>query len=127
VLVRTRGYGGRGAGDGRSWLLIKHRDDWSGDVDITDFAPLSVKSGHDLHEILAEDNPDIWHTNRPVAGGETGAMLRDIIQKAAALKAGRTLTVEVQPAAKPKAAKSRRSAPKAAKAAATRAAPRKRR
>ena len=97
VLVRTHGYGGRGPGDGRSWLLIKHRDDWSGDVDITEFAPLSVKSGNDLHEILAEDNPDIWRTNRPVAGGETGAMLRDIIQKAAALKAERTSTASAKP------------------------------
>ena len=101
VLVRTRGYGGRGPGDGRSWLLIKHRDEWSGDVDITEFAPVSVKSGHDLHEILAEDNPEIWRTNRPVAGGETGAMLRDIIAKAAALKAERAATTPVRPAAKP--------------------------
>src|SRR5204863_273434 len=33
VLVRTGGRyaGGRGGGD-RSWLLIKHRDEWSGDV-----------------------------------------------------------------------------------------------
>src|SRR6476469_2910808 len=33
VLVRTKGpvYGG----SGKSWLLIKHRDDWSGPVDIT--------------------------------------------------------------------------------------------
>jgi bifunctional non-homologous end joining protein LigD len=88
VLVRTRGYGGN-RGDGRSWLLIKHRDDWSGDVDITTFAPLSVKSGEDFHEILASDNPDVWRTNRPAEGGETGAMLRDIIEKAAALKLGR--------------------------------------
>src|SRR3712207_3692684 len=29
VLVRTGGAGG----DGRSWLLIKHRDEWAGDVD----------------------------------------------------------------------------------------------
>src|SRR6185295_9942198 len=48
VLVRTSGYGrakggGRGSGDARSWLLIKHRDDWSGDLDITEFAPKSVK------------------------------------------------------------------------------------
>jgi len=104
VLVRTRGYGGRGPGDGRSWLLIKHRDDWAGDVDITEFAPLSVKSGLDFHEILAGDNPDIWRTNRPVAGGETGAMLRAIIQKAAALKAER--------AAAPRAPRSRKAAPK---------------
>src|SRR5436190_22013669 len=59
VLVRTRGYGGRGGGDGRSWLLIKHRDDWAGDVDIAQFAPPSLKTGQDFHEILAEDNPAI--------------------------------------------------------------------
>jgi bifunctional non-homologous end joining protein LigD len=89
VLVQTRGYGGN-RGDGRSWLLIKHRDDWSGDVDITEFAPLSVKSGEDLHEILANDNPSVWRTNRPATGGESGAMLQEIIEKAAALKLERS-------------------------------------
>jgi bifunctional non-homologous end joining protein LigD len=88
VLVRTRGYAGN-RGDARSWLLIKHRDDWSGEVDITTFAPRSVKSDQDFPEILAEDNPDIWRTNRPVSGGETGAMLRAIIERAAAIKAER--------------------------------------
>jgi bifunctional non-homologous end joining protein LigD len=91
VLVRTRGYGGN-RGDGRSWLLIKHRDDWSGDLDIGEFAPLSVHSGHDFHEILASDHPDIWKTNRPVAGGATGALLKDVIQRAAELKHQRTGT-----------------------------------
>src|SRR5690606_154146 len=61
ALVRTRGFGrGRSRGednDGRSWLLIKHRDDWSGELDIATFAPLSVKSNQDFHEILAEDTP----------------------------------------------------------------------
>jgi len=100
VLVRTRGYARRSdkdkrsgpspaADNGRSWLLIKHRDEWAGDLDITEFAPLSVKSEMDFHEILAEDVPAVWRTNRPVEGGETGAMLRDIIQKAAELKASR--------------------------------------
>ena len=89
VLVRTRGYGGN-RGDGRSWLLIKHRDDWSGDVDITEFAPRSVKTDLDFPEILAADNPDIWKSNRPVTGGETGALLRAIIQKAAELKSSRS-------------------------------------
>ena len=98
VLVRTRGYvrsrdgkaDGRydGNTDGRSWLLIKHRDEWSGDLDIAAFAPKSVKSGLDFPEILAEDNPDQWRTNR-AAGGATGVMLREIIEQAAALKAGR--------------------------------------
>src|SRR5438309_8468878 len=43
VLVQTRGYGGGDRSSSRSWLLIKHRDEWSGDVDIAEFAPLSVK------------------------------------------------------------------------------------
>jgi bifunctional non-homologous end joining protein LigD len=88
ALIRTRGYGGQRS-DGRSWLLIKHRDDWSGDLDITTFAPKSVKSDLDFPEILAADHPAIWETNRPVSGGETGAMLKDIIEQAAAIKAGR--------------------------------------
>jgi bifunctional non-homologous end joining protein LigD len=88
ALVRTRGYGGN-RGDGRSWLLIKHRDDWAGNVDITTFAPLSVKSEHDFAEILAEDNPAVWATNRPATGGDAGTLLRDVIERAAAIKAGR--------------------------------------
>src|SRR5207244_1416595 len=91
VLVKTGGRyaGARGGGD-RSWLLIKHKDDWAGDVDIATFAPRSVKSDGDFEDILAQDNPDIWHTNRPAKGGETGAMFNDIIAKAAKLKAART-------------------------------------
>jgi hypothetical protein len=93
VLVRTGGYGrSRGSGDGRSWLLIKHRDEWSGDLDIAEFAPKSVKSEGDFEDILAEDTPAIWITNkpaRPAVGGDTGAMLARIIEKAAALKASR--------------------------------------
>src|SRR6188508_3505918 len=92
VLVRTGGgYGGRSSsGDSRSWLLIKHRDDWAGDVDITEFAPRSVKSGGNFEDILASDTPAIWKSNRPAKGGATGKMLDEIIQKAAAKKAGKT-------------------------------------
>ena len=103
VLVRT---GGRwGGGDGRSWLLIKHRDEWAGDVDIAEFAPLSVKSGGDFADILAADKPDIWVSHRPAKGGETGAMLDEIIKKAAALKAGRGDAAAGAPAPKKAAAK----------------------
>ena len=59
VLVRTRG------GDGRSWLLIKHRDEWAGELDITEFAPLSVKSEGDFADILASADAGIWASNRP--------------------------------------------------------------
>ena len=87
VLVRTKG-GGWG-GEGRSWLLIKHKDDWAGPVDITEFAPLSVKSKGDLAEILAQDDPDIWRSNRPAKGGETGAMFEKIIQRALEMRTER--------------------------------------
>ncbi len=94
VLVRTSGRypGARASGSGpsRSWLLIKHRDDWSGPVDITEFAPKSVKSEFDLDEILAADNPAIWTTNRPVKTGETGRLLAGIIERAAKIKAERS-------------------------------------
>src|SRR5215217_2385329 len=63
VLVRTKGKWA-GGGD-RSWLLIKHRDEWSGEVDIAEFAPLSVKSGGDFEDILAEETPAIWQSHRP--------------------------------------------------------------
>ena len=93
VLVRT---GGRypGARDGRaqSWLLIKHRDDWSGELDITEFAPRSVKSDNDFDEILADDNPDVWTSSRPAKTGETGAMLAAIIERATKLRAERAAT-----------------------------------
>jgi len=87
VLVRTGGRyaGARGGGD-RSWLLIKHRDDWAGDVDIVEFAPLSVKSGGDFEDILGEDAPAVWQSNRPAKGGDAGAMLAQIIERAAKLK-----------------------------------------
>jgi len=91
VLVRTGGRypGARGGSDQRSWLLIKHKDDWSGDLDIAEFAPLSVKSEGDFEDILAADNPAIWQTNRPAKGGDAGTMLATIIERAAKLKAER--------------------------------------
>jgi len=95
VLVRTGGrYPGArgGAGGDRSWLLIKHRDDWAGDVDITEFAPRSVKSDGDFEDILAEDTPAVWMSNRPAKGGDAGAMLAQIIERAANLKAGRAVS-----------------------------------
>ena len=92
VLVRTGGRWGSksGSGDARSWLLIKHRDDWAGEVDITEFAPKSVKSDGDFEDILAADRPDVWESNRPAEGGQAGAMLARIIERAAMLKAGKT-------------------------------------
>lgn len=85
VLVRT---GGRGPGPpGRSWLLIKHRDQWAGAIDITTFAPYSVKTrGADLADILAADSPDIWRSGAPARSGDAGALFQKIIQKALAIR-----------------------------------------
>jgi bifunctional non-homologous end joining protein LigD len=107
VLVRTGGYGSRSGGasgarsgsDGRSWLLIKHRDEWSGDVDIVEFASRSVKSEGELEDILAAEDPAIWKSNRPAKGGDSGALLADIIERAAKIKAERTEKPRGRPAA----------------------------
>ncbi len=93
VLVRTGGrYPGSRSepGGARSWLLIKHRDDWAGDLDITEFAPKSVKSKGDFEDILGADMPAVWTSNRPARSGEAGAMLATIIERAAKLKAARS-------------------------------------
>jgi hypothetical protein len=101
VLVRTGGYAARGGKPGRSWLLIKHRDDWAGPIDITSFAPHSVKTRDaDLADILAADNPDIWRSHAPARGGETGVMFRRIIEQALAIKQ-ENQAAGARPASKP--------------------------
>ena len=85
-------------------MLIKHSDDWSGPVDVTAEFSKSVKTqGADFEDILASDTPAIWKSNRPAKGGATGAMLNEIIEKAAALKGGGKKE-EIKKTAKKKAA-----------------------
>ncbi len=84
VIVKTHGYGGAP----NSWLLIKHRDDWAGPIVITEFAPLSVKTPNaDFAEILTGRTPDLWLSNAPAKGGDTGAMFKKIIERAMGMKA----------------------------------------
>jgi len=92
VLVRTKGghWGGSTSGGDRSWLLIKHRDDWAGQVDVTEFAPLSIKSSGDFADILSQDNPEIWQSHRPAQGGEAGAMFQKIVERALEMRKGAT-------------------------------------
>jgi bifunctional non-homologous end joining protein LigD len=129
VLVRTRGWGGgrkpgeKPADDGKSWLLIKHKDDWAGPVDITTFAPNSVKSGGTFRDILLQEAPDVWHSHKPGAGGE--AALRKIAEKVAALEepAAEAAPAAAEPKGKP-AKKAAKPAAKARAAGARTAAPR---
>ena len=83
VLVRTRGWGGRAGAedDGRSWLLIKHKDEWAGEVDITEFAPNSVKSAGSFRDILAQDTPDVWISNRGSDGDASPGTLATVLKK----------------------------------------------
>jgi bifunctional non-homologous end joining protein LigD len=123
VLVRTKSGDGRpstGSGrpepvEGRSWLLIKHRDEWSGPIDIAELAPLSVNSSGDFEDILAADTPASWTSNRPARGGHTGAMLNEIIEKAATIRSGRgpkPSTAQKNKPAKRKASTQRAQRPK---------------
>ena len=58
------------------------REPWRG------FAPLSVKTPNaDFAEILSGKTPDLWHSNAPAKGGDTGAMFKKIIERALSMKA----------------------------------------
>jgi bifunctional non-homologous end joining protein LigD len=57
VLVRTRGYGG--SGDGRSWLLIKHRDQYASTRDIVTEKPRSVISRRLLWQIARDEGGNV--------------------------------------------------------------------
>ena len=104
ALVRTRSAGER------SWLLIKHRDEWAGPLDIAEFAPLSVKTGGDFADILAQENPDIWQSHRPAQGGDAGAMFTRIIERALAIKAERAGGAGAAPPPAPLSPKTQRPA-----------------
>jgi bifunctional non-homologous end joining protein LigD len=56
VLVRTRGFGSK---DGKSWLLIKHRDKYASQKDIVAEEPRSVLSKRLLADIARESGGDV--------------------------------------------------------------------
>ena len=60
VLVRTGP--ATPTGERERWLLIKHRDEWAGDVDIIAVAPRSVRTDRTFKEILKSD-PEVWESN----------------------------------------------------------------
>lgn len=56
VLVRTRGFGSK---PDKSWLLIKHRDKYASDKDITALQPRSVLSKRLLADIARDNGGDV--------------------------------------------------------------------
>jgi bifunctional non-homologous end joining protein LigD len=56
VLVRTHGYG---RSSGKSWLLIKHRDQYAATGDITTEEPRSISSKRLLADIAREGGGDV--------------------------------------------------------------------
>jgi bifunctional non-homologous end joining protein LigD len=56
VLVRTRGFGSK---PDKSWLLIKHRDNYVSDKDITASQPRSVLSRRLLADIARDNGGDV--------------------------------------------------------------------
>ncbi len=103
VLIKTR-YGGAP----NSWLLIKHKDEWAGPLAITEFAPLSVKTPDaDFAEILSGKTPDLWRSNAPAKGGDTGAMFKKIIERALSMKAPAKSTAKSTKSTKPKTSKAK--------------------
>ena len=72
VLVRTRGYQG-----GKSWLLIKHRDEAASTIDIATEAPRSVVSNRLLAEIAFEEGGDVRQAVSADPPSAVEAALRD--------------------------------------------------
>jgi bifunctional non-homologous end joining protein LigD len=72
VLVRTRGYQG-----GRSWLLIKHRDEAASTDDVTEAAPRSIVSDRLLAEIAFEEGGDVRQAASADPASAIEAALKD--------------------------------------------------
>ncbi len=88
TLVRTARGAEGSRSNSKSWLLIKHRDHWAGDLDVTEVAPSSVKSDRNLAQILAEQ-PEVWHSDKPARNGRAGKLLQSVIRTAAEMRAER--------------------------------------
>jgi bifunctional non-homologous end joining protein LigD len=70
VLVRTRGFG---SSTKTSWLLIKHRDDFSSSIDIAQEKPRSAISNRLLSQIAKDGGGDVEKaaTGDPAPAGST--------------------------------------------------------
>jgi bifunctional non-homologous end joining protein LigD len=84
VLVRTRGFG---SSSKPSWLLIKHRDQYSSDVDVTATKPKSVLSGKLLADIAKAHGGDVEEAATGDPDRVSGKTKKKGVVKKAAAKA----------------------------------------
>jgi hypothetical protein len=84
VLVRTGAK--TQTGERETWLLIKHRDQWAGDVDVAVEFPRSIKTDRSFEEIVKSD-PDLWKSHKPAT-----ADLQKIVDKVLALEESSSTT-----------------------------------
>jgi bifunctional non-homologous end joining protein LigD len=75
VLVRTRGYGSR---SDRSWLLIKHRDEYASMSDIGAEQPRSALTGRLLADIARDEGGDMEKAATGDPAGESPAKARKV-------------------------------------------------
>jgi bifunctional non-homologous end joining protein LigD len=81
VLVRTRGFG---SSSKPSWLLIKHRDKFASDVDITATKPKSVLSGMLLADIAKAHGGDVEEAATGDPAPASAKTRKKVVKKAAA-------------------------------------------
>jgi len=93
ALVRIGGRSAaRAGGERESWLLLKHRDEHAGDLDIATAAPHSVRTDRSFEDIL-RGNPDVWDSHDPGDRDE----LEKIASKVAALDEKQLTSPSKQP------------------------------
>src|SRR5712691_10706944 len=106
ALVRIKGRSPKG----NEWLLLKHRDQYASNVDVTEVAPRSVVSNLDVDEIGAERT---WQSNRPAAGRRAPTLASRLAaeqqeKKPTTRRATVASSKRRAPAARPRAASSRK-------------------
>jgi len=79
VLVRTHGYGSK---EGKSWLLIKHRDEFASTRDITEEEPRSALSRRLLADIARDGGGDA----QKASSGDPQEKSKSVAKKTAPIK-----------------------------------------
>jgi bifunctional non-homologous end joining protein LigD len=87
VIVRTHGFGSK---PDKSWLLIKHRDKYASDKDITTSQPRSVLSKRLLEDIARDNGGDIEKSSLGDPGKVAKPKLRTIAKNPIRKKRVRT-------------------------------------